>query len=41
MGKSGLRFKNINKIPYDLIGELCKKVTVDEFIKKYEAVLEK
>ncbi|MFL8887622.1 DUF1801 domain-containing protein [Helcococcus kunzii] len=41
MGKSCLRFKNINKIPYDLIGELCKKVTVDEFIKKYEAVLEK
>ena len=28
MGKSCIRFKRMNDIPYDLIAELCKKVTV-------------
>lgn len=37
MGKSCLRFKNINDIPYDLIKELCKKMSVDDFIRLYEA----
>ena len=36
MGKSCIRFKNINKIPYELLGELCKKITADMWISKYE-----
>lgn len=28
MGKSCIRFKNVEQIPYDLIGELVKKITV-------------
>lgn len=37
MGKSCIRFKNMKKIPYDLIGELCRKITVEDFIKEYES----
>lgn len=36
MGKSCIRFTNIKTIPYDLIGELSEKVTVKEWINKYE-----
>ena len=36
MGKSCLRFKKIETIPYDLIGELCRKMTVEGWIKLYE-----
>lgn len=36
MGKSCMRFKNMDKIPYDLIGELCSKMTVQEWIDCYE-----
>ena len=36
MGKSCIRFKSMNDIPYDLIGELCSKMTVDEWIELYE-----
>lgn len=36
MGKSCIRFKNINKIPYDLIGELCSKLSVEEYVSLYE-----
>lgn len=36
MGKSCIRFKNMKTIPYDLIGELCRKITLEEFIDKYE-----
>ena len=39
MGKSCIRFKNPKHIPYDLIGELCQKITVDDFIRKYEESL--
>jgi uncharacterized protein YdhG (YjbR/CyaY superfamily) len=35
IGKSCIRFKNMEKIPFDLIGELCKKVTVQEWIDYY------
>jgi len=31
MGKSCVRFKKIDKIPYELIGELASKMTVDLF----------
>ncbi|WP_196894023.1 DUF1801 domain-containing protein [Aureivirga marina] len=36
MGKSCIRFKNIKKIPYDLIAELVRKMTADEWISIYE-----
>lgn len=36
MGKSCIRFKNPKCIPYDLIAELCQKITVDEHIRFYE-----
>lgn len=36
MGKSCVRFKYIDDIPYDLIKELCTKMTVDEWIDLYE-----
>jgi len=26
MGKSCIRFKNVKKIPYDLIAELCRRI---------------
>jgi hypothetical protein len=41
MGKSCIRFKNLSKIPYTLIGELCRKVTVDDWIKQYEKMLKR
>lgn len=41
MGKSCIRFKKINKIPYDLIAALCTKISVDEWIKIYETNLKK
>jgi uncharacterized protein YdhG (YjbR/CyaY superfamily) len=41
MGKSCIRFKNINNIPYDLIGELCTKITLEDYLEKYEAALNK
>lgn len=36
MGKSCVRFKNINQIPYQLIGELVEKITANEWIQKYD-----
>ncbi len=39
MGKSCIRFKNMEKIPYKLIGELASKMTVDDWIGRYESVL--
>jgi uncharacterized protein YdhG (YjbR/CyaY superfamily) len=39
MGKSCIRFKNPNKIPYDLIAELCQKITVEEFVSAYEQAI--
>ncbi|MFP4479129.1 MAG: DUF1801 domain-containing protein [Candidatus Izemoplasmatales bacterium] len=36
MGKSCIRFKNINKIPYDLIKDLVKKVSLEEWIRMNE-----
>ena len=36
MGKSCIRFKNPDKIPFELIAELCQKMTPDEWIKVYE-----
>lgn len=36
MGKSCIRFKKINEIPYQLIGELVSKVTVEDWIQTYK-----
>lgn len=37
MGKGCIRFKKPDAIPFDLIGELMKKVTPDEWIAVYES----
>ena len=37
MGKSCIRFKKIDQIPFDLIAELCKKLTVEDWIQCFEA----
>jgi len=36
MGKSCVRFKKMEDIPYDLIAELVKKMTVQDWISCYE-----
>ena len=36
MGKGCVRFKKLDKIPYQLIGELVSKVSVENWIKIYE-----
>ncbi len=36
MGKSCIRFKKLDEIPYELIGELIKKMSVKEWITLYE-----
>ena len=41
MGKSCIRFKKLDKIPYELIGELSSKLSVADWIKMYETVLQK
>ncbi len=37
MGKSCVRFRKPDEIPYKLIGELMKKVSVKQWIEKYES----
>jgi hypothetical protein len=41
MGKSCVRFKNLDEIPFELIGELCQKMTVNEWITIYETAIKK
>jgi uncharacterized protein YdhG (YjbR/CyaY superfamily) len=41
MGKSCVRFKKPENIPYELIGELMKKVTPEAWIEVYETHLKK
>lgn len=38
MGKSCLRFKKMNEIPYTFIEELAEKMSVEEFIESIEQV---
>jgi len=38
MGKSCIRFKNPETIPYQLIGELAKRMSVQEWIDTYESI---
>jgi hypothetical protein len=41
MGKSCIRFKKPDQIPYSLIGELVSRITPEEWIKIYEGHLKK
>jgi len=36
MGKSCIRFKKAEEIPFDLIAELMQKMTVQQWIELYE-----
>jgi len=36
MGKSCIRFKKTDQIPFLLIGELMRKISVDDWVKLYE-----
>ena len=37
MGKSCIRFKKFDEIPFDLIGELVTKISVEDWIATYES----
>lgn len=41
MGKSCLRLKKMSEIPYDLIGELCRKVSIADHIALIESATAK
>ena len=41
MGKSCIRFKKPDNIPFELIGELVKKITVQDWIATYESAFKK
>jgi hypothetical protein len=41
MGKSCVRFKKLDQIPYDLIGELMKKMSAADWINIYETNIKK
>jgi len=41
IGKSCIRFKKMETIPYKLIGELAGKLTVQQWIDIYEAILKR
>lgn len=41
MGKGCIRFKNIDQVPYKLIGELAGKISAADWIKTYETNIKK
>ena len=41
MGKSCIRFKYLDDIPFDLVGELTRKMTSEEWIGIYETAIKK
>ncbi len=41
MGKSCIRFKKVDQIPYDLIKELVQKMSVQDWIEIYESIIKK
>ena len=41
MGKSCVRFKKLDDIPYKLIGELMSKMSAEEWINIYETTMKK
>ncbi len=41
MGKGCIRFKNMKEIPFDFIGQLASKITVESWIETAEATFNK
>lgn len=41
MGKSCIRLKRMDDIPYDLLSELCRKVSPTEWIATYEDAIKR
>jgi hypothetical protein len=41
MGKGCVRFKKIDQIPYEFIGTLCSKLTIEKWIELYESNFKK
>lgn len=41
MGVCCIRFKKPEDVPFDLIAELCKKMTVSDWVNYYESALQK
>lgn len=41
MGKSCIRFKKMDQIPFDLIAELVQKVSVEQWVNMYESMVKK
>lgn len=41
MGKSCIRFKKIEVIPYELVGRLVSRMSLDEYLAMYRASLSK
>ncbi|WP_026704472.1 DUF1801 domain-containing protein [Flavobacterium soli] len=41
MGKSCIRFKKMEEIPFELIGELMTKMSVKQWVEMYESMLKK
>jgi len=41
MGKSCIRFKKMDQIPFELLGKLVSKMTVDDWILAYENAVKK
>lgn len=41
MGKSCIRFKKPEEIPFELIAELLKKISVQDWITKYETTIKR
>jgi len=41
MGKSCIRFKKMNQIPFELLGKLVSKVSVKDWIDTYESAIKK
>ena len=41
IGKSCIRFKKTDQIPYNLIAELVKKVSLQEYVEQYQAAITK
>lgn len=41
MGKSCIRFKNLSKIPYELIGQLMQQMSLQDWVDLYESKLKR
>ena len=41
MGKSCIRFKKPEQIPFELIAELVQKMSVQDWIDKYESAVKR